>query len=147
MIIDTLSAMDFPILAAWWGAALSTLLGIIKIWEKWNTRFRIDIGYMFTGSPTEGNEMFVRNLASHPIIIGYWEVLLVSGIWPFRSYKTLVSPEQFASDIRIEAHSSETFIFRNEDHFSWSNKTLKGKPIYMRLHIAGRHPMLKKVNN
>jgi hypothetical protein len=130
---------------AWWGAALSTLLAIIKVWEVWRDRFRINIGHNFTSDPYEGNEIFVRNLAGHPIIISYWELLHGTGIWPFRKLSSFESPGPDATDIKIEAHSSKSFVFSEGEHFGWSKKYLNGRKIYIRLYIAGRSPLLKKV--
>lgn len=130
---------------AWWGAALSTLLALVKLWELWNARFRIEVGYNFTSEPDIGNEVFIRNLSSKPIILSYWELLYGSGFLPFRKLEEFESPGPDASDIRIEAHSSEIFTFAEASHFAWGYKALQGRKIYMRLHVAGRRPVLKKL--
>ncbi|WP_297529398.1 hypothetical protein [Thiohalobacter sp.] len=130
---------------AWWGALLSTFLALVKLWELWNDRFRIDIGYNFTGAPDIGNEIFVRNLSSKPIILSYWELLYGSGKWPFRKLEEIESPGPDACDIRIDPHSSKTFTFAEENYFDWGLKTLKGRKIYMRLYVAGRRPVVKKL--
>lgn len=103
---------------AWWGAALSTLLALVKLWELWNARFRIEVGYNFTSEPDIGNEVFIRNLSSKPIILSYWELLYGSGFLPFRKLEEFESPGPDASDIRIEAHSSEIFTFAEASHFA-----------------------------
>ena len=130
---------------AWWGAGLSTLLAVVKLWELWRDRFRIDVGHNFTSEPEIGNEIFVRNLSVKPIILSHWELLHGSGIWPFRKFTELESPGPSASDIRIEPHSSKTFTFSEVNHFDWGHKALQGRKIYMRLYVAGRRPVLKKV--
>ena len=130
---------------AWWGACLSTLLAVVKLWEIWRDRFRIDVGYNFTGQPDIGNEVFIRNLTGYPIILSYWELLWLSGRWPFRVESQLFTPEDDARDIRIEAHSSLTLAFKGQDHFDWGVDALKGRRIYIRLCIAGRRRILRKV--
>ena len=130
---------------AWWGAGLSTLLAVVKLWELWSDRFRVDVGYNFTGSLDVGNEIFIRNLTGAPIILSYWELLWLSGRWPCRTESTLTSPQEDARDIRIDAHSSLTLTFKNEEHFDWGVKALEGRRIYVRLWIAGRRPVLRKV--
>ena len=130
---------------AWWGAILSTLLASVKLWELWRDRFRIDIGRNFTSDPNIGNEIFIRNLSSKPVLLSYWELLHGSRIWPFQKFTGFESPSQDVSDIRIEPHSSKTFLFSDADYFSLSPKSLKGRKIYMRLYIVGRRPFLKKV--
>ena len=127
---------------AWWGAGLSTFLAVVKLVELWQDRFRIDVGYNFTSHPDCGNEIFIRNLGSKPIIITYWEVMEGQRFWPIRKFSSIESPGPDANDLRVEPHSSETFKFTDESHFSWG----KGRKIYMRLHIAGKRAILKKVN-
>lgn len=133
------------ILLAWWGAGLSTLLAGLKLWEIWRDRFRIDVGYNFTDSSDIGNEIFIRNLTSAPIILGYWELLRLSGRWPFRTESALATPQEDARDIRIDTHSSLTLTFRDEHHFGWGAQAMKGGRICIRLWIAGKRPVLWKV--
>jgi hypothetical protein len=130
---------------AWWGAGLSTLLAFVKLWELWRDRFRIDIGYGFTGDPGMGNDIHIRNLAGKPIILGYWELFYRSNWWPLRKDSHIDSPGPDAHDVRIEGHSSKTINFSGIDHFDWGWKAMKGRRIYIRLHIAGRRPKVKKV--
>ena len=130
---------------AWWGACLSTLLAIAKLWELWRDRFRVSVSYQLTSDREEGNELFIRNLAQHPVILSYWEVVWVSRYWPFRKFSTLVEPFHLIRDIRIEAHSTFTLEFRNEDYFDWGVDALNGRRIYIRLHFAGRRPNLNYV--
>ncbi len=47
-------SIDQNILAIW-GASLSTMLGIIKIWEIWSARRVIEVSYSFNGIPEIGN--------------------------------------------------------------------------------------------
>lgn len=131
---------------AWWGAILSTALALIKFSEFWRSRFRIDIGYLFTGLPEIGNDIYVRNLTPYPVILGNWEVLRGSGIRPFLKFRILIDPAEDAHDIRIDGYSSKKFTFSEGDHFSWSAKALGKDKIYIRLYFAGRkRPVLKKV--
>ena len=58
-----------------WGAGLSTLLALIKVWEVWSSRHHaIDVGYLFQG-PEYGNDIFIRNLSDKPVIVTDWELL------------------------------------------------------------------------
>lgn len=132
-------------LVAWWGAGLSTLLALVKLWELWRDRFRINIGYNMTGNPDIGNEIHIRNLSGTPAILCYWELFYRSHTWPFTRDKAIDSPGADACDIRIDPHSTKTFRFREADHSDWDWKTMKGRRIYIRLHIAGRQPVVKRV--
>lgn len=130
---------------AWWGAGLSTLLALVKLWELWRDRFRLDIGYNMTSSPDIGNEIHIRNLSGTPIILAYWELFYRSHSWPLKKDTPIASPGPEACDLRIEPHSSKTFSFREMDHFDCGWKAMKGKRIYMRLYIAGRRSVVKRV--
>ncbi|WP_155996916.1 hypothetical protein [Thioalkalivibrio sp. ALJ9] len=130
---------------AWWGAALSTVLAALRIWEAWRDRFQVDVGYNFTGEPSIGNKIFIRNLTGYPVILAYWELVRVSGVRPFRSFKVFLSPEKDARDHRIEPHSSFQLNFSGANQFDWGYKALEGRKLYIRLYIVGRRPLLRKV--
>jgi hypothetical protein len=132
-------------LIAWWGAGLSTLLAIVKLWELWRDRFRLEIGYSFAGDETVGNSILIRNLSSRPLILSYWEVLYCSGRWPLRKFQDIACAEHDSGDRRIEPHSTLELHFAESDYFSWGHKALKGRRIYIRLFVAGRRPILKLV--
>jgi hypothetical protein len=128
-----------------WGAVVSTLLALVRFWEFWQNRFRIDVSYNFTNSETEGNKIFIRNLSGNPLILSYWELLYLSGRWPRRTLELVEYPEHDAGDCRIEPYSTHALGFYEGHHFEWGHKALNGRKIYIRLHIAGRKPILKLV--
>jgi hypothetical protein len=130
---------------AWWGAGLSTLLALLKVWELWQNRFRIEVGSGLTGSVDVGNDIHIRNLSSSPVILCHWELFYRDHLWPLKKDTYICSPEADACDIRVDQHSSKTFNFNGQYHFSWNFKTMKGRRIYMRLHFAGRRPIIRKV--
>ncbi|MCB1650199.1 MAG: hypothetical protein H7A05_08050 [Pseudomonadales bacterium] len=130
---------------AYWGAGLSTLLAAVKLFEAWKNRFRIDVSYNFAGDMNVGNKIYIRNLSSHPIIIEYWEILYCSGRWPRRKFDAIAYPDHDINDQRIEAHSTCTLHFSEENYFPWGHKALQGRRIFIRLHIAGKKSLLKKV--
>lgn len=136
---------EAPSLIAWWGAGLSTLLAIVKLWELWRDRFRLDVGYNFAGNVEDGNTILIRNLSGKPIILPFWEVLYVSGYWPRRKFETVAYQDHDLGDRRIEPHSTLKLHFTEQNYFSWGRKALKGRKIFIRLHIAGRKPILKQV--
>jgi hypothetical protein len=130
---------------AWWGAGLSTLLALIKLWELWRERFRVDTSYNFTSDTNIGNQVLIRNLTGRPFILAYWELLYCSGHWPFRKFEPIESAEHDAGDCRVDAHATQVLSFSQANHFDWGPKSLKGRRIVIRLHIAGRRPFLRMV--
>ncbi len=132
-------------LIAWWGAGLSTLLALVKIAELWRDRFRLEISYSFTGDETIGNEVLIRNVTDRSLILAYWELLYCSGRRPFRHFLPLQGAEHDEGDHVIPAFSSYSLRFSEENYFDWGVSALKGRAIFIRLHIAGRRPLLRKV--
>jgi len=130
---------------AWWGAGLSTLLAIVKLFELWRDRFRIDVSCKFTGDENIGNEILIRNLSSRPLILTHWELLYCSGRWPRRSFESIESAEFDADDHRLEPHATYTLHFAEANYFYWGNKALNGRRIFIRLSVAGRKPILRLV--
>lgn len=128
---------------ALWGAGLSTTLALIKIWELWSSRRRIEISYGFDGRPDVGNEIIIRNLSDKPMIVTYWELLFCKRKrlrWiPYRNE----NPAEDTHDICIAAHSSKSLYFRDQYYFEWGHKALAGKRLYLNLNIAGRRRSIK----
>lgn len=130
---------------ALWGAILSTLLAVVKLWEMWRERFRLEIGYNFTDNIEIGNAILLRNLSGKPIILSYWELLQSSGNWPRKVLTDIAYPDHDAGDRRIEPYSTLELSFAEQNYFEWSRKALKGGKLLIRLHIAGRKPILQTV--
>lgn len=130
-------------LVAWWGAGLSTVLALVKLWEVWRDRFRIDISYCFIGDPEQGNEVRIRNLSNRPFILAHWELLYCTGRWPRRKFTDLSSAEFDAADRTVLPQSTHTLNFSEANYFDWGWKSLGGRRIFIRLHIAGRRPILR----
>lgn len=130
---------------AWWGAGLSTLLAAVKLFELWRDRFRIEVSYNFTGHESIGNEILIRNLSDRSLILTHWELFYCSGRWPRRSFEPLQSAEFDSGDHRLEPHTTHTLRFSEENYFDWGHKVLSGRRIFVRIHVAGRQPILKVV--
>lgn len=130
---------------AWWGAGLSSLLALAKLWEVWRDRFQVEVSFNFTSAPKIGNDIRVRNLSGRTFILAHWELLYCTGHWPARKFSHLTSREYVAEDSRVEPHSTHTLSFSEQDYFDWGVDALKGRRIFIRLHIAGRRPILRLV--
>lgn len=132
-------------LLAVWGALLSTALAVVRLGEVWQARFRVEVVPSFAGSKELGNTVSIRNLAGKPVILGYWEVLKISGHWPFQKERCLVSPDEYVRDSSIPAHAALSLSFSEQDHFEWGSGSLQGDRLFIRLHFAGRRPILRKL--
>jgi hypothetical protein len=57
-----------------------------------------------------------------------------------------MSPDEYNEDLPVAAHSSVKLTFREQDHFDWGSSTMKGRAIFIRLHLGGKsRPLLRKV--
>lgn len=126
-----------------WGAGLSTLLALIKIWDIWSARRRIEVSYGFVGLPEVGNDIIIRNLSDKPMIVTYWELLFCErkGLkWiPYKNE----NPAEDTCDICIQGHTSKILNFSGPDYFDWGHKALGGKRLYLKMYIAGKRRPVK----
>lgn len=130
---------------AWWGAGLSTVLASIKLWELWRDRFQLEVSYNFRGNAELGNDIFICNLSGQPLILTYWEVIYSTGRWPRRTFDFVACTDLDSGDYKVDPHSTHTLHFSDDNYFAWGHKALKGRSIFIRLHVAGRKPILRKV--
>ena len=131
---------------ALWGALLSTFLGVLKARGIWKERFRLDVGAVLRGSSDPGNTVTIRNLGGKPVIVEYWELVWRSGWWPRRQESLIDAPGEFAKDIQIAPGAGHSLQFSGSDYFDWGVRALRGRSIFIRLHVAGRkRRVLQKV--
>lgn len=140
-----MAAVDSAIVIALWGAVLSTILAAVKLWEIWRDRFQLGVTYHFRSLADLGNDVIIRNLSSRPIILTHWELLYSSGRWPRRQFESIDSSEPDDGDQRIESHTTHILTFAYGRHFDWGHRALEGRQIWIRLFVAGRKPILKRV--
>lgn len=131
---------------AWWGAGLSTLLALVKLYELWQNRFRVEVGCVFTSDESIGNEVLIRNLSNRPLIITYWELLYCSGRWPHTKFESFESAEFDDGDDRLDPNETRTLSFSEANYFATTPKALKGRRIYIRLYFAGRKSIIRLVH-
>lgn len=142
--VITLLQGSTPIAA--WGAVLSTLLAVIKIWEVWRARIRIEVGHNFTSNEHIGNQVIIRNLGATPLIITYWELVWCERKLLRWQQSLSIDPEENVEDIKLAEHSSIKLSFTEMQHFKTSPAALKGRTIYLRLYLASRsRPIKRKV--
>jgi len=123
-----------------WAAVLSTVLSFLKIQEYWINRFKIDISLIYRSHPELGNDISIKNLSSKPILLESMEIYSKKGIWPFSKITYLWTPEDSWLNARIESIDTKVYTFSEADYFSWSRKD-----IYVRLHVAGKRIIDRKI--
>ena len=131
-----------------WGAVVSTTLGILRLVDAWRDRGRIEVSFSFHGDPYEGNDVIIRNLASKPLVIVYWEL-----VWRHKrrlrwveSKNKKMSADQDFIDKKLEGYGTWVLTFSEADYFDWGWKAMGNDSIYLRLHFAGKkRPLVRKV--
>lgn len=126
-----------------WAAALSTILGGIKIWEVWSARQRISIGYQVDYEGDTGSSITIENPNSQPLLITYWILLLEqrSGLrWHSVDGRTLNAGSYY---VTIGAHDHHVLYFCDKERFTWPPNA-KGKDrVVLELSVAGRSKPLR----
>ncbi|MFN4169067.1 MAG: hypothetical protein ACK4HD_12225 [Pannonibacter phragmitetus] len=130
---------------AWLGFVISVILAVIKGWELWQGRFKIEVSGSFTSAPEIGNTIYIRNLSPFPVILTHWQVYLARRFRLF-SKKAVVANREFdAGDCTIEKFSSHAMQFADEDYFSTAHKRLSGRSVYIELHFAGPRSVRRRI--
>ena len=72
------------------------------------------------------------------MIVEYWELVQRSGWWPRRKESVIDSPGEFPADIQIASGAGHSLRFTGADYFDWGVHALRGRSVFVRLHVAGR---------
>lgn len=139
------STSAFALALSSWGAVVSTALAGIKAWEVWRDRFRIELDYSFTTSADRGNRISIHNLSAQPLILSHWELLYGDRKASKRSLEHVDSGDFDSPPRAIASHATLDLHFDEERHFAWGAEFLKGRFVYIRMHFAGRKPVLRLV--
>lgn len=135
--------IDWLLIIAGWGAILSTLLAIAKLYESWTSRFQVDVTHIFRCDASIGNDIHITNLSGKPIMLEYLELYYLTGRWPRMEKKYFWSPEDSLLNLRIEPTEKKVLTFSEADHFSWGS----GKKIFIKLYFVGKKPIVKRVGD
>ncbi len=139
-----IESLDLKDLMAVWGGLLSTGLAVIKFFEWWRDRDRLDISFG-SSSVEHGNQIQIRNLSNRPIIVKHWELFFAFDPKGKRDCELVESADFDDSDLTIAAHTSKQWNFCEGKYFSTSDKHLRGRSIYLRLCIAGRKDLTTRL--
>jgi len=128
-----------------WGAVLATVLAVVKLLEVWRSRARVEVSHNFTSSPDIGNEVIIRDLAATPLLITHRELIWRHRRWFRWKQSRQMTPDNFFQDLKLDGHTSTQLTFRVEEHFDWGVDAMGRDHIYLRLHLAGRKAVVRKV--
>ena len=140
-----IGSLDLKDLMAVWGGLLSTGLAVIKFFEWWRDRDRLDISFGSSTSVEHGNQIQIRNLSNRPIIVKHWELFFAFDPKGKSDCEFVESADYDDGDLTIAAHSSKQWNFCEARYFSTSDKHRRGRSIFLRLCIAGRKDLTAKL--
>lgn len=135
--IETLNATE---MLTYWGAGISTLLAVIKIWEVfWRDRLKIDHSYWFTGLESEADTITLYNLSPFPIQVMSWSLELRPKLFRYWLRSQELSPNyDIVSGFKIDGHSVKELEFGEEFKINFGSKVSKNYDLILNLKIAGR---------
>lgn len=125
-----------------WGAFLSTLLALIKIWEIWRSRARISVTYKFSDAE-HGNEVIIENPSPIPVIVAYWELRWEKRKGWRREFKGCESADWDDPHFVIDGFSTHILRFQEARWFSTSEAARQKGKLYILLYISGRRKPLR----
>jgi hypothetical protein len=125
-----------------WGAGLSTILGLIKLWETlWRDRIRLLTTYSFTSADQVDDEITVVNLSDRTVQVAHWSLAWQQA---FSATKiTDLTPDDGGYRFTIDPKSEHTITFSDADKFDWGSKAAKGRKMYLTLFLFGRRRPIK----
>lgn len=140
--MNAVEPQNYAVYLAGWGAALSTVLFAIKLWESfWKDRIKIESTYLIAYGGDNPHRITTANMSSVPIQVSNAELYWVPNFFPLnRPTPRIATPDSFytASAFRIDGHSPHVFMFEGEERFDVSSSTTSGRKLYLYLHIFGR---------
>jgi len=125
-----------------WGAILSTILGIVKLWEAfWKDRVRLATTYSLTGERGGAHQIVIANLSPLPVQVSHWTLAWEPRWISFWSSKIDVTPDE-TTHFKIDARNTYTLNFEGFDRFAWDWKAAGGRQLVLKLKLFGkRHPI------
>ncbi len=127
-------------MVAWWGASLSTALGLLTLYDRFLRKPLPTVTYSFSGSEDVGNTIMLANPNSTPIMVEYWRLY-----WAkprrFGLFETLLVSMPDGEDLTtwtIAPYDWQPLSFREQEHFGWGTAMEKHGQLYLEVHIVNR---------
>jgi hypothetical protein len=131
-----------------WGAGVSTLLGLVKIWETfWKDRLRLEATHSFIDPCEKADEITVVNLSGLPVQVSHWTLAWKPNPFRWRTSEIDVTPEpECVGRFTIPSKGNYTLYFEEDAKFDSSYRTARHRNLYLTLNIFGRRqPKVLKV--
>ena len=132
-----------------YGAGLSTLLGVVKGFELWRDRFKIEIESSFAFNAAQGHRVIIQNVSKRDVIISnYFLYVGKKRQKIFDIHEHSVSIGITYDDFKPVVVKSDGFVilnFRNSRHFPFTHEKGNGHALHIRLEIAGRRSVTRNL--
>lgn len=122
-----------------WGAVLSTMLGLVKLWEVfWKDRVRLKTTYSFSTQEGSTDEITIVNLSSVPVQVSRWELAWKPKSFHWCTSTIDVTPHEGTSIFTVGPKDNHTICFEEDSKFDWSYRSTGNRALCLTLHIFGR---------
>lgn len=122
-------ATVLTLVLACWGAALSTVLGLMQLSDR---RVKIHVGWDFRPSAHGGNTIEINNLSNRPVLVQHWELFALTG-WVRRKRRIIESAVDLTGSFRVEAYDRRVLTFDGAYYFVPKDH----ERLYLRICVAG----------
>ena len=122
-------ATGLTLVLAFWGAALSTVLGLIQLGDR---RVKVDLGWDFRPAGLGGKTIEINNLSNRPVLIQHWELFTLTGFLR-RNGRQIESSFDTTGSLRIEAYDRHVLTFDEGEYFMVKDR----ERLYLRIRVAG----------
>jgi hypothetical protein len=127
-----------------WGAGLSTLLGLLKLWEVfWRDRTKLSTTYSFTGAEGVNDQIIVVNLSSNSVQVSRWSLAWKPQLFRFDKAEEDLTPDEGGGRFMIGPKSEHALLFSEDDKFDWGWKAATGRNLYLDIYLYDRRRPLK----
>ena len=122
-------ATVLTLVLACWGAALSTVLGLMQLSDR---RVKIHVGWEFRPNGLGGKTIEINNLSNRPVLVQHWELFALTGCVR-RKRRNIQSAADLTGSFRVEPYDryvltfDEAYYFEVEDH----------ERLYLSIYVAG----------
>ncbi|WP_316811346.1 hypothetical protein [Pedobacter heparinus] len=117
-----------------YAAVLSTFLLMIKLWEMWRDRFRLEAWLDIYG-PMENKDLMIVNLSKTPIHIKNITLFWAKSTLKIRKRNYITFDYDLAINIQIGPHATKSLLFKDENSFPINSNQ---GDLYACFEIAGR---------
>jgi hypothetical protein len=130
-----------------WGALVATAVALVEIHRLFRDRIRLTTSYMWVGLEEESDTIVIANLSPTPVLVSHWTLT-----WNAPWYRWGIKPVDVTpypdgprdpSGFKVDGYATYSMYFAQDDKFSWTGKSSKGRNLHLTLNLFGRRKSVK----